>query len=148
MRRSTSKHDILQDISKGIAGGRFENCVHLDVVEPGDFNRRHICCKESSFAYSKDYRGLDEKPYCPKGCLLFRIREQVDLEAERHQHRQEWKERFKLCRVWAGRVVSLPFQWFSALPWQTQTAILLLLILLVSPKWVPQLIELVKAFGT
>jgi hypothetical protein len=86
--------------------------------------------------------------YCPKDCHFFNSKAEAQEEALRQRLEKSNKERRERRneRITAiFRFVTAPFRWFGQLPWQTQVLIIVLAILLFSPKWGPVIIEVIKA---
>ena len=144
--QSISKNDIARDIKQGIEEGRYRNCVHLSIYAgSAEFVTQ---CKMSAFDNAGAFAFTGSRARCPSDCHFFEdkaeaVRQEMEaiLQTGRERRRSEKKERWERCRAY----VIGPFKWFSSLPWQTQFAIIFLLILIFARPWIPVLLEFVKA---
>lgn len=84
---------------------------------------------------------------CPSECLCYENRAEAELAARKAQEAVAAKEKRK--RQWAHIVgpIKAVFNWFSGLSWQAQIALIFLGVLFLSPKWVPQIVSLIKALA-
>jgi hypothetical protein len=149
---SLNPNDIARDIQEGVKQGRFKDCLNLCV---GD-NRGYCTggffthCKKSALdksSFKGDIITVGEL-HCPKDCHFFESRLEAQLEEvvkQREKPKRERSERRRQRFDNIVRFVAAPFKWFGQLPWQTQLVIIIPAILLFSPKWVPVLIDLIRA---
>lgn len=73
---------------------------------------------------------LNEPITCSTTCRLY-------------EHRKWFKFKRKFNQI--PQITSIPFKWFSKLPWQTQVLLIALLIILLIPKAVPPIMRLIQA---
>ena len=148
-----SRHIIAGWLKERVRSGQLKNCGHLviqslDVISEGvSVLPTHTYiphCNRDSFEWKigrlvdrdSELRFLEnrlnqEPIACPRDCHCYENR-----------YWTQTKER-------AAKVLSLVrggLKWFSGLSWQTQIAIILLLVLALAPNWVPRIIDLVKTF--
>lgn len=69
----TSRNDIARDIEKGKKNGRYKDCVHLIIGEPGPYGSGtfHTICAKQAFEYLQKAHPLDKQPHCPPDCHFF-----------------------------------------------------------------------------
>jgi hypothetical protein len=144
-----SHHEVTAWVRSKIAAGTFKNCGHLEVSQDHTGRDGVVFtpnCTRSSFEFSDRrlsqiaqfdalIRSLHTDPIsCPKNCVNY-------VSARRVKFNRPF------LSLWAARrYLLVPFQWFGKLPWQTQVLLIMLLIIALTPKWVPQMIALLKAF--
>lgn len=97
---------------------------------------------ESSFSHADDETQLSLLQYslhtdpvsCPKNCTYY-------------QNRRWGWVRSRTARIFQGLYDTARelLKGFAGLSWQTQVAFIVLLVLVISPKWVPLVISLAKA---
>jgi hypothetical protein len=154
---TSSAHNVKLWVKQGVADGRLKRCWNLVVkkvrpqtdgggIEMESFYAPFCECDsfEGSVAYMDERtklgflrRQLNTNPVsCPKNCTMYENR------------KWSW---FKsnATNVLKGLYESLKglLKGYVALPWQTQVIIAVLVILLISPKWVPLIVSLLKAIG-
>jgi hypothetical protein len=153
-----SAHNVLLWIRQGIAEGRLKKCWNLDIqkigkrkeekgemVDTGESYFIPVCRHqsfESIFSHMNDEiqlvmleQNLHTNPVsCPKNCTYYENRKRA------------WV-RFTIGRIFRGFFNGARelLKGFAGLTWQTQVAIIVFLVLVVSPKWAPILISLAKA---
>lgn len=155
---TTSHHEVAEWIKQQQEAGVLRKCAHLNIAhiswssgDDSEFQHFIPECKRNSFDWrsggglSKEgqleylrvlYDGIIS---CPNNCVNYRSSRVA---------RWLWYLRrpFRAPQLWLIRL----FRWFHKLPWQTQVAFIgsftLLLILKFAPQWLPQILELVKAF--
>lgn len=149
---SSNANEVARDIERGIKEGRYKDCFYLCV---GD-NRGYCMggffthCKKSSLENSRRDADLVivGELRCPDDCHFYESRMETELqklEKEQEKRRDERAEKRRQRLVKIGKALVAPFQWFARLPWQTQLVLIILAILLFSPKWAPKISELIKA---
>jgi hypothetical protein len=70
----------------------------------------------------------------------------VDCAYYQNEFRAAWKQWIAAVWTTTPRNVGAALNWFHSLKWQIQLAFILLAVLIFSPKWVPQIEALLKAF--
>jgi hypothetical protein len=150
--QSSNRNDIARDIKSGLEDGRYKDCVNLCIGGDVGLGFRGFVthCAELAFENSvaEGYVVTVGQNYCPTDCHFFKSRAEAEseqlrdrLEKNKKGRRQRRKQQFdSFCSI-----VVAPFKWFGRLPWQTQFLIILLAILLFSPKWGPVIIQVIKA---
>lgn len=145
-------------VRESITEGRLKNCWNLQIdkidkmreedgemVTTGESYFAPICTHqsfESKFAHIDDdmqlamlERNLQNAPVsCPRNCTYY-------------QNYRWGRAKFVTKRAATGsyNTVRSLLKGFSSLSWQTQVALIVLMVLIISPQWVPVLISLVKA---
>lgn len=155
-------------VSDRVKTGKFRDCTHLKVspMERGVSAGSSITyfvpeCDQRCFEWS--CAQIDDQSRrqwlvlsigqggdiiaCPSDCFCYESRGEVER-AELMAHKAA-EEKEKRERQWARLIgpIKAVFGWFSRLPWQTQIAIICLGVLALSPKWVPQLVTLIKVLA-
>lgn len=150
---SRSAHNVNLWIRNAIAEGRLKKCWHLDIdkieikrgngnesVDAGESYFVPSCAHqsfESTFGHVDDdtqlhvlrYSLSTDPIWCPANCTYYR--------------NQTWgRVRFETGRIFetARNLV----KGFVGLSWQTQVAMIILIVLVIAPKWVPLLVSLVR----
>lgn len=151
-----------------VASGLIKDCTHLKIISmtmsvvTGSLIRYFVPdCDQRSLEWScpalDDYsrremlvHGMENGSdiiACPAKCACYESR--IEVELAKAEAMKAAAAREKRERRWA-RVVG-PIKgvlgWFNKLPWQTQILIILLVVLFISPRWVPQLVLLIKALA-
>lgn len=145
-------------IDEQVAAKRFKPCAHLilksQTLRMGGPSGRSTqifflpTCQRASFEWGR-YSGMD----------LESQRELLCFHREFDALSCPTKCKFYRNRL-AGKIIGFvptvlralrsflrpPFQWFANLPGVTQVFLILLIVVLFAPKWIPLLIDLVKAF--
>lgn len=159
---------VQQWVDERIKSGKFKDCIHLKVIQRAmavGVGSAVVCflpqCDQRSFEWPRprvdDQSQMDmltrsmvqggEIISCPANCFCFISRADAELAERKAQTAAARREKWERRRArFAGPMKNL-FGWFGKLPWQTQLLIILLGILAISPKWVPQLIVLIKALA-
>jgi hypothetical protein len=148
-----NKNEAVEGIERGIKEEKFKDCVNLQLTGHRQlFGYEDIVsgftikCREDCVAWYDDLATVG----CPSICHLFRSRAEAESQKEKARLEEKRKEREQERREMVDRwlnYVATPFKWFSKLAWQTQFLLVLLLILIFAPRWVPKIIELIRAFG-
>ncbi len=147
-----SRHTVTVWIEEGIKTGRFKRCAHLVVLPMDEYQggvevpATHIYlphCNRDSFEWSQGRLNRESELHilrhmlhgepiaCPLKCRSFEHRYTGAT-------KKAVRKFFSTMRDWLKA--------FSKLPWQTQTLIILLLILVFAPRWIPPIVELLRAF--
>ena len=153
-----SAHNVKFWIRQNTKEGRLRRCFNLDIdevhatreengvmVDDGSSFFIPVCRErsfESNFAHTTDAVQLDILQHslqtdplsCPKNCTCFKNRTWGTLQSATLKF---------LDTFYAGAVTLL--KGFAALTWQTQVAIIGLLVLVISPKWAPLIISVARA---
>lgn len=154
-----SAHNVKLWMKKAKAEGRLKNCWHLGidkvinraledgkvVDEESDFYFVPGCAHhsfESNFAHISDDMQLEilrnslgnDPVSCPKNCTFY------------ENHKWGWIKN-AVRRVFVGLFDTLRglLKGFVGMAWQTQVALIGLVVLIIAPKWVPLIISLAKA---
>jgi len=138
-----SRHEVLFWVKTQTAEGNLKNCMYLKVNPASVVMGKTVFlpkCDQRSFHWKQHpavpkmeldilLHSLHTNPIsCPKDCTNYLSRRKVNF-----------FRRLSSLRPGA------PFTWFAKLPWQTQFLLVALIILLVAPRWVPQLVNLFNA---
>jgi hypothetical protein len=160
-----SANNVVKWIKKGVAEGRLKRCWNLDVKmftklgyrDDDDRSKPEVdlglsyfapSCRYQSFEWAKTYNAMDDKVQqtllenfldsnpicCPKDCVYYRSKRWVGI-------RQKTGD--ILTTVYKALTGLL--KGFAALPWPTQVALVVGIVLAISPQWAPLLVSLVKA---
>lgn len=147
-----SLHAVRVWIDERIKSGRFKRCAHLVVLPLNEYHEgvnvpaTHIYlphCNRDSFTWSQARLGRDSELH-----ILRRVLHSEPIACPpkcRSYENRSWGATKKT----AGRLFHIVQNWlraFSQLSWRTQTLIILLLILLFAPAWIPPILELLRAF--
>lgn len=156
---TANQHAVRMWLKGAIKSGQLKNCTHLGLplVRISPFSPAFIPrCDARSFLFPR-YQGVPEDTAtsmlvsgtqmdmvrCPKDCVLYRSKSWASV-------RSAMGAVPKIVTVPARNIWSLFFQ----LPEKTQIVLIIFLIagpalvaiLKFSPQWMPQIIELIKAF--
>jgi hypothetical protein len=142
---TTSHHEVLLWVQTQTAEGNLKPCIFLEVerdVTLVEGKRVFIPkCRQHSFEWKAPRTHTDREldilahslhsnPIsCPKHCVNYSSRRKFIF----------------FRRLSKIRSIFVPLDWFAKLPWQTQFLVVALIILLVAPRWVPQLVNLFNA---
>ena len=153
-----SAHNVSLWVENNIAKGRLKRCWNLDIdkvelrqeedgklVDSGESYFIPVCRHQSfetRFGVITDdqlesmlrYNLQSDPIWCPKQCVYY-------------QNRKWHSIRFRTSRFFSGLYSEVRgvVKGFTGLAWQTQALIVILLILVITPKWVPQLLSIIKA---
>jgi hypothetical protein len=145
-------------LRKSIKAGRLKDCWNLgiDKIEPqSQDDGKSVDCGESYFVPSCKHQSF-ESPFaamsdevhenilrhslntdpvsCPKNCTFYENRRWGQI---RHAATTGLSAIYK--------TTSGTLKGFATLPWATQVALIILILLAISPKWAPLLLSIVKA---
>ena len=139
-----SHHEVLLWVKTQTAEGNLKHCIFLE-VDPSStlVNGKRVFipkCRRQSFEWNVPHtprqdldilaHSLHSNPIsCPKHCVNYSSRRKFIF----------------FRRLSNLRSILVPLDWFAKLPWQTQFLLVALVILLVAPRWVPQLVNLFNA---
>lgn len=162
-----SRHDIVEYIDERKRTGKFRDCAYLTYSGAVVFTPT---CKQQAFHRFSSRQSNVDYVECPKNCRFFwdrteaerhqaetlvqreRTQREADQLAQREREREERAatKRRRKALVWA--ILKWPFaqvvrlaSWYTALPWQTQVLLALVLLLLLAPQYKDALIEVIKA---
>jgi hypothetical protein len=144
---TSSQHNVQVWIEERTKAGALRSCANIEIKRVEDYRPDGLpyyypACRENSFLWPSGPMRMNDRLQilqnglhlnlisCPKDCKYFQSRFGRALSMEQ-------KRFFSL--------LAKPFGYFSKLPWQTQTFIILLLILLWAPQWVPAITNLIRA---
>jgi hypothetical protein len=154
-----SAHNVKLWIKQAVTEGRLKDCWNLGIdrvetkeeedgnmVDTGESYFVPVCSHqsfESNFAHIDDDSQLailqhnlnNAQISCPKNCTYYTNRKWGWL----------WFTAKRIIKGLYGTVQDL-LKGFAGLNWQTQVALIVLLVLIIAPKWVPLIISLARAF--
>jgi hypothetical protein len=152
---SFSRNEIELDIKQGIIEKRFKNCGHLHSRQSGDFGvtkRFRTFCEHHSLEYPEEnevfvHNGTATDPRCPAHCVYFKDKTEAQHEAQAAEKKEKRQKRMQQFLTWAKAILSpigAFFNWFAKLPATSQALLVIWLLLLFAPRYVPPLIQLIK----
>ena len=146
--KNWSNHEVVSWVESRIAAGTFKRCTHLKVISV----QYYAIIKQQVFVPQCETRSFEWKNPCYGNTenelevlVHYLHTDPISCPTVNYSEKRGTFARKLKKTLGVFRYLAVPFQWFAKLPWQTQFLLVALAILVVAPRWVPQLINLLNA---
>lgn len=136
-----NQNEFAKDIAEGLRAGRYRDCIHLYLANYEDRTFSTSCVERSL----KEIAGECQ---CPDDCCFFKDKAKAEKDnavAEVERAAAERNELWKRRGLWLPRQIGRFFVWYGKAPWQTQVFILIVVLSLLAPRFLPPVTDLIRA---